>query len=275
MKKDHLDKKAVGQGGGMRRLLPICALILSGIGGAAAREDADGFLLQGELGEARLKMEKWIETQQIISKERKEWRQGKEILSGRLDLVKREITALQDKIRDVEVGIEEANKKRRELDAEQDQYKAAGARLAEAVTAMEGEVRGLSRMLPEPMRERLQPLYQRIPEDPSRTRVSAAERFQNVLGILNEINKANHEITVSYEVRNLADGKPAEVRVLYLGLAQAYYVSARGEAGVGRPGPEGWIWEAGQVASAPILRVLEILQGKHSAAFVPLPAKIQ
>ena len=169
----------------------------------------------------------------------------------------------------------ESDKKRNELLAENDQLKAAGAQLTEAVTAMEAEVRRLFKRLPEPIQTKLQPLYQRIPEDPTKTRVSAAERFQNVLGILNELNKANNEITVSYEVHNLADGKPSEVKAIYVGLAQAYYVSARGEAGIGRPTADGWKWEPSQAVARDVLTALEILQGKHTPAFVPLPVKLQ
>ena len=40
------------------------------------------------LEETRLSMSKWIETQQIISKERNDWQQGKEILNSRLELVR-------------------------------------------------------------------------------------------------------------------------------------------------------------------------------------------
>jgi hypothetical protein len=43
-------------------------------------------------------MGKWIETQQILSKERNEWQQGKEILLGRLELVKKEVASLEEKI---------------------------------------------------------------------------------------------------------------------------------------------------------------------------------
>ena len=49
------------------------------------------------LEETRLTMGKWIETQQIISKERNEWQQGKEILQGRLELVKKETAGLEEK----------------------------------------------------------------------------------------------------------------------------------------------------------------------------------
>ncbi len=250
------------------------------IGSIGFGEDAKGGAnavasAQTTLEETRLKMEKWIETQQIISKERKDWQQGKDILTGRLELVKKEIATLEDKIKQAETGIEEANKKHKELDAENEQLKTAGAQLTESVGGMEREIRRLFKRLPEPVQTRLQPLYQRIPEDPGKTRVSTAERFQNVLGILNEVNKTNNEITVSYEVHNLADGKPSEVKAIYVGLAQAYYVSARGEAGVGRPLDEGWKWEPAQASASQVLMALDILQGKQSPAFVPLPVKIK
>ena len=176
--------------------------------------NADNIPASPTLEETRLTMDKWIETQQIISRERKDWQQGKEILLGRLELIKKEVATLEEKTGQAEAGVTEASKKRSDLIAENDQLKAANTLLTEAVTGMEGEVRLLFKALPEPVQAKLQPLYQRIPEDTAKTRVSAAERFQNVLGILNELNKTNNEITVSYEVHHLADGKPSEVKVL-------------------------------------------------------------
>ncbi|MFO0794758.1 MAG: DUF3450 family protein [Candidatus Brocadiaceae bacterium] len=232
---------------------------------------AEKISVQPTLEETRLAMDKWLETQQIISKERKDWQQGKEILIGRLELVKKEVATLEEKLRQAESSIAESNKKRNDLLTENDQLKAAGSQITEVVTSMEGEIRRLYRQIPEPIQTKLQPLYQRIPEDPVKTRVSAAERFQNVLGILNELNKTNNEITVSYEVHNLANGKPSEVKAIYVGLAQAYYVSARGEAGIGSPSADGWKWEPSQTIARDVLRALEILEGKQSPAFVPLP----
>jgi hypothetical protein len=140
---------------------------------------------------------------------------------------------------------------------------------------MEAEVRKLFKSMPEPIQTKLLPLSQRIPEDASNTRVSAAERFQNVLGILNELNKANNEITVAYEVHTLAGGKPSEVQAIYVGLAQAYYVSASGEAGIGRPTADGWKWEPSKAVAGDVSTALEILQGKHTPVFVALPVKLR
>ncbi len=230
---------------------------------------------RASIEDTRLLMSKWIESQQIYSKERKDWQQGKEVLAGRRDLVKQEVDGLQEKIRVAEASAAEAEKKKADLVAENDRLKALGEQLATGVTAMEGEVRRLVKTIPEPIQAKLLPLFQRIPEDAAKTKVSVAERFQNVLGILNELNKANNEITVNYEVRTLADGKPAEVKAVYIGLSQAYYVSAGGEAGIGCPTADGWKWEPSKAVASDVATVLEVLDGKHSPAFIPLPVKIQ
>ena len=143
------------------------------------------------------------------------------------------------------------------------------------------ERRGLVRVivdgepLPEPLQTTLDPLRQRIPADPASTSVTLPERFQNVLGILDVINKSNNEITLSYEVRELAGGRPSQVRVLYVGLSQAYYVGSDGEGGIGRPEDDGWRWEPSSAVAGDVLTALEIVQGKHTPAFVPLPVKLQ
>ena len=237
--------------------------------------NADNLSSKPTLEKTRLTMDKWIEAQQIISRERKDWQQGKEIVLGRLELVKKEVATLEEKTKQAESSVAEANKKRSELLAENDQLKAAGEQLTVDVISMEGKIRRLFKLLPEPTRTKLQPLYQRIPEDTAKTNVSVAERFQNVLGILNELNKANNEITVSYEVHNLADGKPSEVKTMYVGLAQAYYVSAGGEAGIGRPTANGWKWEPSKDVGSSVVMALEILDGKQSPAFVGVPVKLQ
>jgi hypothetical protein len=258
--------------------LLVAALCLLSLGAISANQTSSGTdtaQSPSTLEETRLTMDKWIETQQIISKERKDWQQGKEILVGRLELVKNEVAALEEKIKQAESGVVDAGKKRDALLAENDQLKAAGVQLSEGVTGLEDQVRKLYKAMPEPVQTKLQPLAQRIPEDAANTHVSAAERYQNVLGILNELNKNNNEITVSYEVHSLANGKPAEVQAIYVGLGQAYYVSASGEAGIGRPTADGWKWEPSKAVAGDVLRALEILQGKHTPDFVALPVRIQ
>ena len=248
------------------------------LGASGARAASPRLRQEGEgspLEETRLTMGKWIETQQIISKERGDWQQGKEILLGRIELLEKEVATLAEKLEEAGAGIATADAKRAELLTARSELVAAGEQLTGAATRMEGEVVRLFERLPQPVLEKLEPLRQRMPQGPAATRVSVAERFQNVLGILNELNKANGEITVSHEVLTLGDGRPSEVKALYVGLAQAYYVSARGEGGVGGPSPAGWTWEPSTAIGGDVSIALDILQGKHTPAFVPLPVQIR
>lgn len=266
--------KARGRRG--RALALAAATLAISTGAMSAGQDSTAPAQDGAatLDETRLMMGKWIETQRIISKERKEWQQGREILLGRVELVKKELATLEQTIREAESGAAESQGKRDELLKERDELVAAGAQLSTAATSMEVEVRKLFQAAPDPVKTTLETLHQRIPQDPATTQASPAERFQNVLGILNGLNKANNEIAVHYEVHELAGGKPAEVQAIYVGLAQAYFVSASGEAGIGRPTPEGWRWESSNAVAGDVLRALEILQGKQSPAFVPLPVRL-
>jgi soluble cytochrome b562 len=227
------------------------------------------------IDDSRALLGKWIETQKIIARERNDWQQGREILVGRIDLLRKELSGLQEKIDLAEKSLKETQDKRSELHKEEAEFQAATDLLTAAVTRLEAEVRKLRPSLPEPTQKRLDPLYQRIPEEGANARVSAAERFQNVIGILNAANADNTDLKVEYEVRNLADGKPSEVRTMYVGLAQAYYVSSGGEAGIGTPAADGWKWQPSKAIANDVLTALDIIQGKHSPSFISLPVSIQ
>jgi small-conductance mechanosensitive channel len=276
--KERSARSRAGRTGiGALATIAITCLSLSGAtssgrqGGGEAQDAPSGATLE----ETRLTLSTWLETQRVVAKERNEWQQGKEILLGRLDLVKKEIATLQERLAEAESSAAKANEERDALLAENEQLDAVAERLTAAVAGLEGEVRKLLASIPEPIRTRLEKLIQRMPQDPGETRVVPEERFQNVLGILNDLNQANNELTVSYEVRALADGKPAEVRALYVGLALGYYVSAKGEAGIGRPAADGWSWESSSSIADEVLTALEIIQQKQSPAFVPLPGTLR
>jgi hypothetical protein len=228
-----------------------------------------------KIDKARETLDKWVKTRRLISDEQHEWVLGKEMLASRLDMIKREADSVEDKIRGDQATLNRKVDDRVALEMEVDQLKAVNAQVTKAITGFEDEIRKLYTLLPKPIQTKIEPLYKRVPEDSAKTRAPLIERFQNVVGILNEINKANSEITQTSEVLTLANGKPAEVRVVYVGLAQAYYLSATGEAGIGHPTPTGWKWEAVPGIARDVLTALEILQGKQKAEFVPLPVKIK
>lgn len=224
---------------------------------------------------ARQALARWVETQQVIAKEKKDWELAREVLEQRVRLLRDEAEALDQRIADSRAQIAETERKRYEIVSQRRELETAEEQLRSVVSGLESRTRGLVAVLPVPLAERVAPLAERIPADPASTKHSLGERFQNVIGILNEVNKFNQEITVSREVRELPGGETAEVRTLYLGLAQGYYVTSGGDvAGVGQPGPEGWTWVAANDLAGEITTAIAILDNEKPPAYVPLPVTI-
>ena len=125
---------------------------------------------------------KWIETQQIISKERKDWQQEKEILLGRIEVVKQEVTTLEEKIKQAETTVAEAEKKK--AGARRRERPAQGGRRAAdrgRRDASRAKSAACSSGCPEPDPDEdpaALPAHSRGSVEHARS--SVAERFQNV-----------------------------------------------------------------------------------------------
>lgn len=225
--------------------------------------------------ETRSALEKWVENERLISKEKRDLELKREMLNERIELVRREIETLREKIKDTEGSIAEADKKREELIAENEKLKEASTSLQSILVSLEDRTKELLGRMPSPIVERVKPLSQRLPKEGEETKLSLSERFQNVVGILNEVNKFHREITVTSEVRELPDGTSAEVTAVYLGIGKAFYAGANGQiAGVGTAEEDAWVWESNDDAAEQISQVIAILKNEQVAAFVRVPMEI-
>jgi hypothetical protein len=244
-------------------LVGMAASTVAAIGGEAA---VDG----------RVVLERWVETKRLISRENQDWRTEQALLEDRIQLVRRETETLQETTTQVTGNIGEADRKLAELTASVDELKAATAGLGADIVRLEAGVRTLLARAPTPIVEHVKPLSQCIPKPGDETRVGLSVRFQNVIGILNEVNKFCREITVTSEVREQPDGGQAEVTVVYFGIARAYYCNAAsGLAGIGRPGPEGWIWEPHNELAPAIAETIAIYRNEKPAGYILLPGGVE
>ena len=246
-------------------ILGCCALMSN----TSVEDEAEA---DGRLELARESMNQWVETRRILSKEKAAWAIGRELLEDRILLVEREIEDLQGRLDAARVSIAEADLKRAELIAKNEEFKQAAGSLVDAVAPLEVRTRRLAERLPEPIRDSLQRLIQRLPVESKEIEMSLSERFQNVVGILNFVDKANRNVELTSEVRTLADGTRAEVATLYIGVARAYYVSVdKTLAGIGTPAVGGWNWVSANSEASQIARAVAILKDEETAAFVRLP----
>lgn len=243
-------------------------LVIMLVSGSAAFVRADDLDLTKET------LSKWVETRRLISEEKEQWELEREVLGDRLDLVRNEKETLSEKIHQTQSLITDADRKREDLVRENDALKNASATLVNRIFTLERSVISLLATLPAPIQDRMKPLSQRIPKT-QETELSLSERYQNVIGIINELNKSANDILVVSEVKQLADGTSAEVQTLYLGFARAYYCTNKGDiAGVGYPISTGWKWEAQNDLAPQVADAIAILKNEKVAAYIPLPVSV-
>lgn len=251
----------------------LVVLLVAAFGvGSAATSSAS---LDGPIDVTRAALEQWVETRRLISQEKRDWAEGKEILASRLELVGAEVASMRAKVTEAEANIGETDRKRAELLDENTSLRAATESLVEAIAGLEARTLALVPRLPAPLRERVKVLSQRLPEGSSETKASLSERFQNVVGILNEVDKFNRDVTLALEVRDLEEGGSIEVTTMYLGVGCAFYASATGTAaGYGAATSDGWSWTAANDAAAAILAAIEVQKSERPASFVQLPLRV-
>ncbi|MGE3425029.1 MAG: DUF3450 family protein [Dehalococcoidia bacterium] len=242
---------------------------------------AGALLAQGATKDAientRNVLREWSENRRILSKERQKWALDKQTLEQTIDVNQREVEGVRERIREAQASVTDADKKKAELNAEKDALANTAASLIETIAGLEARTLALMPRLPSPIREKLKSLSNRIPKEAANTTLTLNDRYLNVIGILNEVNKFNREISVESEVRQLEDGSSVQVTALYVGISLGYYVTAKGDAaGIGMPTAAGWEWQAVDAKAAPaIAQSIAILKNEAVAAYVPLPVRIQ
>jgi transposase-like protein len=233
-------------------------------------------LAQSKFDETRVTLEKWVETRQLIERRRGEWQTDKDALQQSVALLKKEVALLDEQIARAQATATQADKDRAKLEEENEQLSAAAAEMEKAVTDLERDVLEVSKAFPAPLMEKIEPLFKRIPRDSATARLSAAQRMQNVVGILAEAGKFDAAIHVASELRRNPAGADVQVRTVYLGLARAYFVDRSGQfAGVGVPGGDGWQWTPQNELAGKISKVIHIYENNSAAEFVSLPMEVK
>jgi predicted nucleic acid-binding Zn-ribbon protein len=229
------------------------------------------------MDETRSLLQQWAATQRLISSERTEWETGKAMLEGRIQLLKSSIEETEKKIAEAKTKLEDAKKRTAEAEAEKAQIKEASDALIAAAPELEKGVKDLFKRVPGIVQEKVKVLHDRIPKEGADLKnITAAERFQNVLGILNELNKANNELNSLPEIHDLGNGKKAEVKVVYVGLGQGYFVNSNGDiGGLGLPSETGWVWNTDAAIAPKMRELVEVMKKAVAPKLVELPAQIQ
>jgi predicted nucleic acid-binding Zn-ribbon protein len=247
-----------------RNVLALLALVVA----AAAQAETP-------LNEARTTLEKWVETRQMTSKARSDWQADKETLEQTVQMFGRELKAVEEQMSKVSTNNVQVDKERAEAEALKKSAAESLARARQFSAGIEAKIIKLVPQLPAPLQDILKPLLNRLPTDPN-TKISAAERLQVVVGVMNELDKFNNAVAIFNEKRKNAQGEEVAVETVYVGLGAAYFVNESGSfAGVGAPGASGWEWTAKPELADPVREVIHVYRNDRPAQFVALPATIR
>ena len=216
-----------------------------------------------------------------LSEEREAWRKGKQTLETQVEVVLSEVAAFEGRIAEARKSIATAEKKTGELQAEKATLERVSKLLEERISELEERAKALLQRVPKALADSVSLISQRLPNnDQEREDISLSVRYQNVIGVLNPIDKWNREVKVLDEQRELPNGKTVSVTVIYVGLAQAYYVGGKGPdgrptvAGTGTSSADGWRWTPQDDLAADVATAVSVYRNEQLARLVQLPVSI-
>lgn len=226
-------------------------------------------------------LNKYYETQKLLSKEESDWKTGKEIIGSRLALLQAQMKELTEKTAEQQKTITTNDTEREKLDKQNKELLTTQDLQVVSIQKLEGRVHKLWPLLPPFLQDKIRGQYERLPKPEMKLediKSSVGERFVNVLIVINEVNKFHSDVIVINERRKLADGRELEVRVIYFGLAAAYFAGSGETADVGGmlvPGPNGWETVEDPKVAVLVDEVIAMNKGDKVAGFVSLPVKVR
>jgi FtsZ-binding cell division protein ZapB len=228
------------------------------------------------LSELRTQVQEYTELQRIIASAESEWRIDQSFMADSIKLLSIELETIKEDLENFKDTGTETQEKMESLEDRKDELVAAADRISEAIVELEGRIKQLALRLPPPLKERIEPLMRRIPDDPDSPRAPAiGERLQNIVGVLSVTEKFNTSLHNFGEIQTI-DGKQQQVATIYLGLAASFSINADADvATVGYPTEDGWEQVSKPELAPAIQRFLEAYDGVREPEFVPLQVEIR
>lgn len=235
--------------------------------GLHAQQEASAPLAAAARTEAELKH--WVETRRLIGEESARWQEEKATLEALNRLRETEIAQLEEfaeaggeRVAELAAQLEESVEEEALL---KEWRRALDRRLVE----IEDALRERAHRFPPPLRRQTEEALARLAErDATRP---LQQRARDAFLVLETVATFHHAITHDVEIREV-DGEMREFDLLYLGLAQAFYVDRSGtRAGRLALAEGGWEWREDNALAPRVSRALEIHQREAPPGFVALP----
>lgn len=214
----------------------------------------------------------WVELRLQIAEENRAWEEDKTALIHEISLIKKENeyldTIIEENTRTEATLLENrAQLKERETD-----MRTTIAETSVFIEAAENRLNAWRKKIPAPFLKNMEPLFQQV-SLPLEQREShpASERLRNILALYEQIEKLQGNAHLVVEMIDTPSGR-RETRVLYIGLAKAFAISADNQkAYSGVPSETGWQWTSAPELADTVSKTIAVYERKRVPELVKLP----
>ncbi|MBK1790150.1 DUF3450 family protein [Persicirhabdus sediminis] len=222
--------------------------------------------------EDREMIRQWVQTEQLASEELASWQTDKANMQELLELYQAELKLLSEEIDQAGQAAALVNEEKQELEADLAEHRDNRRYLAENLVRLQPKLASVAVRFPEPLKTELDADLVALNE------LSAIDKprevLQAMIAVISGAARFNRSITIADSI-DTVDGKELASKVLYLGLAQAYYVSGNGSnAGTGKPSADGWQWTAKPELAGSIRQAIAIYEREAQPQLTELPLTI-
>ncbi len=226
------------------------------------------------LDDSRSALSEWVEVKRLISKERNDWMEAKEILTDIISTLESEIEALDEQIANFEPQSQEEDSDRSSLQTEEAELREMPAELSSRLSQYEKEALALADYLPDPLADKGS--VARMLELIKQGNPQITNRANFVISYLQEVDSFHNGVNIDRDLLELDGDGPREYSIIYLGLSKAFFVDdAEERAGFGLPGADGWEWTLEPRMAADVADAVAIREEEMLARFVYLPIEIK
>ncbi len=228
-------------------------------------------LLASEVAQLDDLVQKWLQLEQQNSAVKRDWQQLKNIMQQRAQLLKAEKQQLENVLYQNQQNTSEVESQRADLLAQQTELESEQAKATRRLEVIVQQLLAFETQLPPPLLTAWQKEKKGL-EDSS----NASQQLQVALALLSRFYEFQNRISVHEMPIEPSDGQPVMVKQLYLGVAQAWFMSRDGRyRGRGFPTVNGWQWQFDEsIDPEKIQKAIDIFEKRAEPNLIDLPLKL-
>ena len=221
-------------------------------------------------------IQKWLAIEQQRNAMINDWHQQEPLLKQRLTLLKQEQAQLEKDLTTSSANDSEVEKKRTQLLESQNSMESGQALLEKSLVDYFQVIAEIQPQLPPPLFN----AWQKKLSSAEFTTADITKKLNTLLELLEQLNDFEQRISHAQTALILPTPqgeKEIMVQQLYIGLAQAWYVSLDGSfVGRGIPEASGWRWQADNTVDGnTILNAIAMIERRSEAKFLQLPISLK